>query len=707
LIHNKLDSLDTAANLPVFWTVLPQRYWLTTGALYHTFSSTLTSETRLGYNRFTQFILDPGIAFPGLDRFPNITSEEDLGLNIGPDPSGPQATVQNVYQIVQNFSWNIGKHNLKFGFDGRDSISPGHFIQRERGDYLYANLESYLHDVVPENLAQRNFGTTDYYGNQWATYLYAQDDWHVTPSLTMNLGLRWERTTVPIGMKLQSLNAISNVPGFLDFRAPKTSSKNFAPRIGLAYSPGNKGTTSIRAGFGMAYDVIFDNVGNTSYPPQLSATVDASNFPNVFRAPFLAQGGLAPGRIAVGSNLNQADARAATSSYIPDQVLPYSIQWTLGVQHQLHNDYTVEVRYLGTRGVHLLVQNQMFRFAPVQPNRTLPTFLSRPTQAELNAAPLTLANLRAIDPNPVLGPLGFESTVTWFPPIGNSFYHGLATQITRRFSRGMQFVGSYTWSHNIDDSTATHFTTFLTPRREQDFMNLGNDKSTSALDRRHRLTLNWVYEPQWFMNSSSWIMKNLVGNWRWSGTYTYESPEYVTAQSGQDSNQNLDSAGDRVFFNAAGDVTRGSGITPLCKSTLPADLSCTTTTTTETLEKVAPFIVGYLANDPTAAYIRAGLGVYPNSGRNTLPTRPIDNFDMSFAKKFGVREGQTLEVRGDFSNIFNHPQYTPGYTNSVRPNNNYVTSRTFLIPGNSDFAKWDEVFNSNARSVQLVLRYVF
>ena len=698
MIRNKLDSLDTAATLPAFWTTLPQRYLLTTAALYHTFSPRMSSETRLGYNRFTQFIVDPGFKFPGLDRFPNITAEEDLGINIGPDQNAPQSTVQNLYQIVQNFSWNVGKHSFKFGADIRDSISPQHFIQRERGDYLYVNLESYLHDVVPENLAERNFGTTDYYGNQWATYLYAQDDWRLTPHLTMNLGLRWERTTVPLGMKLQVLNAISSVPGVIDFREPKTASKNFAPRIGLAYSPGGKGKTSIRAGFGMAYDVIFDNVGSTAYPPQLSATVDAENFPNVFTAPFLAKGGLAPGKVASGANLNQADARSATSSYIPDQTLPYSIQWTLGVQQQWARDYTVEVRYVGTRGVHLLVQNQMFRVAPVQPDRSLPTYLARPSQATLDASTLTLGQLQSISRNPILGPLGFDSTITWWPPIGNSFYHGLAAQVTRRFSRGLQFVGAYTWSHNIDDSTATHFSTFLTPRREQDFLNLGRDKASSALDRRHRLTMSWNYESQWLSDSSSWFSRNLLGNWRFVGTYTYESPEYVTVQSGQDSNLNGDTAGDRVFFNAAGDKTKGSNVTALCRSSLPATATCATS---------PAFIVGYLANDPSAAYIRAGLGVYPNAGRNTLPTRPIDNFDMSFAKKFQVREGQTVEFRGDFGNIFNHPQYTPGYINSIRLNNNYTSTRTFLIPGNTDFAKWDQTFNSNARSVQLVLRYLF
>ena len=106
-------------------------------------------------------------------------------------------------------------------------------------------------------------------------------------------------------------------------------------------------------------------------------------------------------------------------------------------------------------------------------------------------------------------------------------------------------------------------------------------------------------------------------------------------------------------------------------------------------------------------YIKAGLGAFPNGGRNTLPTRPINNFEMSFGKKFAVRESQTLEFRADFGNIFNHPQYTPGFVNSVRLNNSYTAVRTFLGPQNPDFAKWDQVFNSNARSIQLALRYVF
>src|SRR5262249_15856346 len=161
-----------------------------------------------------------------------------------------------------------------------------------------------------------------------------------------------------------------------------------------------------------------------------------------------------------------------------------SIQWTLGVQQQVHDDYTVEVRYVGTRGVDLLVQSQLLQPAPVREDRTLPTYLSRPSQAILNALPLTLQQLDAESGrNPVLGPLGFFLPVSWWPPLGSSSYHGLAAQVTRRFARGLQFVGAYTWSHNIDDSTATHFSTFLTPRRPQDFLNMRQEKASSALDR--------------------------------------------------------------------------------------------------------------------------------------------------------------------------------------------------------------------------------
>src|SRR5205823_8770072 len=118
------------------------------------------------------------------------------------------------------------------------------------------------------------------------------------------------------------------VPGLLVFDAPKAQTKNFAPRIGVAYSPGRSGATSIRAGFGMAYDIIYDNIGVLAVPPQFSTFIDIANMglPN-----FLAGGGIV--QSTRGDILTAADARAQTSAWIPDQKLPYSIQWNLAVQH--------------------------------------------------------------------------------------------------------------------------------------------------------------------------------------------------------------------------------------------------------------------------------------------------------------------------------------------------------------------------------------
>ncbi|MCX6624291.1 MAG: TonB-dependent receptor, partial [Acidobacteria bacterium] len=461
-VWNRSDSLDNAASLPVFWTTLPQRFYLTSISHYHTFSPNVTNELRLAYNRYSQFYTVTDAKFPGLDVFPNLQMDNDLGIQIGPDPNAPQFGIQNTYQLVENIN--------------------------------YAVLEEYLRDEVPSDQAQRNLGSTSYYGNQWATYLYANDNWRIKNNLTLNLGIRWERTTVPLGMGLQKLNAISNVNGLIDFRAPKTNSKAFAPRLGIAYSPGTDGKTSIRAGIGMGYDVIFDNVGSTAYPPQLSSTYDAGDYPDKYKTPFLANGGIKPGSLSGGGNLNATDARQATSSYIPDQILPASVQWNFGVQRVFKNDYTVEVRYLGTHGYHLITQNRLNRKSRVNnPSEGLPTFLTAQTQASLDALSLTLAQINA-RPNYVSNWLagGFNAaSVVGFVPWGSSVYHGLATQLNRRFSNGLQLQAAYTWSHNMDNSTATHFSTVLSPRRPQDFRNLRNEWSSSPLDRRHRFTVNW------------------------------------------------------------------------------------------------------------------------------------------------------------------------------------------------------------------------
>jgi hypothetical protein len=709
-VYNKASGTDIAAQLPVFYGTAPTISDVFTLGEYHNFSTMLANEIRVGFNRFYQQISVGTFSFPGLDQFPNLQLF-DLNLQLGPNPVGPQGTIQNTYQLVDNLTWSKGRHTFQFGSEGRKYISPQNFTQRSRGDYEYGSLELFLDDAVPDQLAERGVGPPVYYGDQVAFYWYANDNFRIRKNLSLNFGLRHEYTTIPYTERLQRLNTIANVPGLIDFSEPRAPKKNFAPRVGFAWSPGKDGDTSIRGGFGMAYDVLYDNIGGTSKPPQLSQTYDCPGSPTCPDANFLASGAIPPG---VAPIPDAVTARALTSSWIPpNQKDPYSISWNLSVQRVFFKDYTAEVRYLGTRGVHLNLQNRLNIRSVVTPTNSLPTYLQDPGQGALDVLPLTLNDLENLDPFvPAYEDAGFnQNFLTGFAPFGDSVYHGMAAQLNRSFSNGLQFQTAYTFSHNIDNSTADFFSTVLTPRRGQDFQDLKADRSNSALDRRHRFTILAIYDMPFFKRSN-YALRNTLGNWEVAPIYTYESPEFATVQAGRDANLNLDSAGDRAILNPNGRPGTGTDVISLCNSSLPAGHACNGDS--DPNFDVAPYVVAYLAKDPTARYIRTGTGALSNLGRNTFPTQPINNWDLSLLKRIGIKERYKFEFGAQLLNLFNHPQFTPGYINAVNSaNTNYTTAsaaRNYLVPGTDQFNNvraGQGVFPSNSRTMQISAKFMF
>jgi hypothetical protein len=276
--------------------------------------------------------------------------------------------------------------------------------------------------------------------------------------------------------------------------------------------------------------------------------------------------------------------------------------------------------------------------------------------------------------------------------------------LNKRYAHNFSYLTAFTWSHALDDSTATVFSTELTPRRGQDFYNLRNDWSSSALDRRLRFTFTPTYDYRGFANGN-YMMKNIVGNWNISATYTYQSPAYATVQSGIDSNLNNDSAGDRAVVNPAGAWNVASGVNGISSSGAPVT-SSTTCMVSGTLITGANCTAAYVATTPNARYVQAGLGAFPNAGRNTYPMHPIDNIDLQLLKRIAIREKMRFEIGAQFSNIFNHPQWTGDLLNDVYPNQNNNT-RSFLLTGNPQFGRFDQFFTSNPRSTTLVGRFVF
>jgi Carboxypeptidase regulatory-like domain/TonB dependent receptor len=709
-VFNKLDQIDTNASLPAFYLPLPFRWYLFTIGEYHTFTPSVLNEFRVGFNRYANTTPAGSFKYPGLDSFPNILLNDLGGVNIGPDPNAPQETIQNFYNGVDNVTWTKGAHTLKFGAEYRWYISPQTFTQRQRGDYEYNTAQSYLEDFSPDIIGERSQGASVYYGNQKGIYWYANDSWRYSTHLTLNLGVRWEYNSVPTGEQRQSLNSISSQPGIivpgvnepLLFSKIDSPKKNFAPRLGFAYSPGESGNTSIRGGFGLAYDVLYDNIGILAPPPQLGATNDVPDL-NTGTANFLGGGGLNGGGSGL-TTLSQATALQLTSAWIPPHTKwPYSINWNLGIQHSFGKDFTAEINYVGDRGVHLDVQDRINRQSLVNSTTFLPTYLQAPSQATLDALTNTVASIKAAAGPcgsfiPVYCNAGFGSNIVADLPLGSSSYNGLETQLRRRLSNGLAFQAAYTYSRTIDNATADFFSTSLTPRRQQDFQNFAAERSVSPLSRTHRFTIAAVYDLPYF-KSGNWLMKNVVGNWGFSPIYTYESPEWADVQSGSDANLNGDSAGDRTVFNPAGKPGTGSAITSLKALSGPNTGQ----------------VVAYLATNPTAQYIKAGSGALATSSRNTLATQPTNDVDVALYKDLNITERFKFRLGAQFANILNHPQYIPGANPGsglgVNDVNSFNTTTggylNYLKPDNVNFNNPKSVFASNARTIGIVGKLTF
>ncbi len=692
-IYNKRNSIDTSAQLPVFDVTSPNNNYLYSVSEFHNFGPTLQNEFRASFSRNFNELGVPGYSYPGLDAFPNITIDNLNSLNIG--PGGPSGSVQNVFQASDNISKIIGKHTLKIGYNFVDVILTNYFIQRVRGDYYYLTLQDYLNDVSPTDFGERSAGPTSYPAGFLQHEAFFNDDYRILPNLTLNLGLRYEYVTMPIASRYQKYSALASVPGILNVAEPKFSPNDWSPRLGFAYSPGGSGIWSIRGGFSRAFNLTYANLTSNAAPPYFQQTNDV-NVDSTTNG-FLAGGGLSGSAVPLPNT--PRGQLAVLGSYTFGQKRPYGLTYTLGIERVFKNDYTLEVRYTGTKGVHLWNQTRLNVNARVNANNYIPTYTTMPSAPTLGTLTKTLAQVQSYItsggtadlPYNSLAAYGSEANIVAYAPQGYSSYNGLAVQLTKRFSNNLSYIAAYTWSHTIDDATATNFSTYLTPRRAQDFQNLAADKSSSALDHRHRFTFTPIYDLKMF-SGRNWLLKNLVGNWTVSGTYTYESPEYATVQSGVDSNQNGDAAGDRTIINLSGNANLSSGVTPV--------------TSTGAVSASAATTVAYVAKNSNARYIQAGVGALANAGRNTFPLKPTNNIDAALSKNFNLTERVRLSFSGQFFNILNHPQFTGGYLNDVA-SNGYTTSRNDLIAGNPYFGRFDLFYSSNSRTGQLTARITF
>lgn len=706
----------------------------------------MVNDLRLQYSFFYQALVNPCSVCQ-----PDVTIL-DLGNNtLG--PSDNQDQKQNTYQIVDTFSWLHGKHSFKFGGTYDHFIYPSYFLSRSNGDYWYSSTQEFVNDLLPSQPGRtlRGAGSGSFLGTQSAFFAFAQDDYKVTPRLTLNLGLRYEYWTNPLGASTQTLNAISSVPGVITFGNPKTDKNNIAPRIGFAYDVTGRGKTSIRGGFGIAYDVKFQNFASITLPPQVQSELDPSTActavnprplwcDNPNGSSFLANGGLPSAYIPPAT---QADARGLTTSYIDDTVMPKIMTWSLGVQQELYRNATLEVRYLGTRGVELPVQFRRNYESYFDAGGTpLPTYMnaasipktwnaSTPTDESYNTFACWTVPFNCLpDPNfsnNTYLQYGFGGNVTSDPPYGTSSYHAGSVNFTQRARHGLTFNANYTYSHTIDNSTNEFFTSLLNPRRAQDTTQINQDKGNSDLDVRHKFAFSVTYQiPD--VHSDSRLVRALVNGFQVSSVFLLQTGQPVTIQSAIDANGNGDTAGDRVVYNPNGLGNTGSDVYAVCAATTGTTSSVPVGSTyignvgiagnpnptngcgANTLNSFGfDPAIGYTPINPYAKYFVAGPGVRANLGRNTFISPGFNTLNLSVAKNFHFTEGTYLQARADVFNILNHPSYalSNGNVFNVAGTTTATTTQGYILPTDPNFLQPSAFFSGGIRSMTLSLKLVF
>jgi hypothetical protein len=706
------EALDVhKATISDVWTVTPR----------------FVNDLRLGYTRFFQTLTVP----EQYSNFPNIFVESLSNFQLGPEGTSPQGGGQNVYQALDQMSYATGPHSFKWGYEYRRWIAPGGFLPRARGEWRYETLDDFVSDQVPISFAKRGAGTGAVDGNQTAHFGFFQDDWKVTPRLTLNLGLRYEWFGIPNMAKTQVLNSISDCPecgDFADliFRVPTTDTNNFAPRIGFAWDMFGDGKTALRGGFGMSYDVIPQNFPTLQLPPQLQSEQDPAITCALPGAPawcadFVGGSGLGFGFLQGGGLLqvniepaNQAEARANTQGIMRDQVMPRVTTWTLSLQREVFRNSSVELRYLGTRGMRLPIQRQVNSISAFDNGaQPLPTFFSQGAVPTSFAGAPTLAQFNALRVVPATGanrplfPFGFVGGVTAFEDAGDSIYHSGSVDFIHRMTRGIYFRGNYTWAHAIDNSTNELFSSSVNPRRAEDVNHLAAERGRSVLDIRHKAALSWVYEvPNAPIENG--FARGVLNGWQLNGTYVIQTGQPVTALSFIDANGNGDTAGDRAIRNASGDPNVGTTASTVCWNGAAVSFGCT----------AAAQIVGYVADDPTAGFVQARLGTLTNTGRNNLESPGRNNVDLSIFKNFKFTESMNLQFRAEFINVLNHAQYTfanpgafaiEGIDDSAVNAAAYTNPALVASPNPALVANFlnERQLNSGNRGLTLGLKFIF
>jgi hypothetical protein len=626
-------------------------------------SSTKVNEARFNFVRqfFNQNTSNQNMNLPqalGLttvpqNYFPYFTMSGAIPTSIGSGQHSGGA--QNIFSYGDSFTWVRGKHSLKFGgeFDrfqynvlstwnsGQFSFT-GIFTGVGFADFLLGLPYSYSLNAQPNTMGARRL--------QYSAFV--QDDFRLNNHLTLNVGLRYEGQGAfsEVQDRLSNfsptlLNPVTNTPGAILFVTPGNNTlqanhfRLFAPRVGFAWSPSEHWV--VRGSYGVFFVPISAQRNFNSTPPGYAITqsLQVTNLSNPTPV-FLLQNGPPQYAYPPASSRTPSIQNGQSVSYYPDNApQAYMQQWHLSVQRQISPSTVVELSYVATKGTHLL----------------FPRDLNQVPQSDLGPG-----NLQPFRPYSQ-----YQSITTLFND-SNSHYNALQLQVNRRFSHGLTFLSNYTLSKSTDNCSLD-----LTTGGGCEYQNANAPAATYALsqfDQKQRVVVAGSYdlpfgEGRSFMNRGG-AANYVLGGWTASESFSANTgfPFTVFAST---SNPALSG---NLFANVSGNPTAH-----------------------------APTIAQWFN---VSAFSNPAAYTFGNSSRDILRGPGFWDWDMSMGKQFplpiGAEKQYHLDLRGDFYNVLNHPNF-------AQPNSTVGSAATGTIRA----IAYSNTNNNPSRQIQVGLSLNF
>ncbi len=709
----------------------------------HSFRSSTVNEVRAGYSftRADMFGRNPirdsdigikranAVAYPGLGLIrigaagTNSLAIGNSGANVDTQSAQSSTTLADVLAL------NRGEHSFRLGGEillYQDRITTNN---NRRGQVIFQTFNNFLlgqanNSTYGDGLAARTIRTSD-------NSFFFQDDWRLTSKLSLNLGIRYEldlppyetngalstfdpglyipRMEVdaagnPIGPPIGGFVQPGNVIGQYDLPGVPNVGKrmltsidpnNFAPRVGFAYSPLESGKFVVRGGYGIFYSrssLIYLIVG-VNAPPLFAIRRSAPGAQISFADPYvtLPSQDQFPAFVKGVSLAGQVFDRNLRT--------PYLQQYNTSVQYQINRDFLFEVAFVGTRGLNLIRSvgiNQARLASTRQPiinavnGRVITT----------NTADATNVSLRAPYQGVEVG--GFLQIQT----TAQSTYNSLQMSLTRRLSRGLQFLAAYTYAKSIDNSSGTNGGSADAVRDTaiilgNQFDNRAN-RGLSDFDRTHRFVLSYL----WDLPKPSFATKSTTGRLLFSG---WQVAGIITAMSGLPIDVVDGGAGGFYGLNAGNNALArpnwSVGATPsTANSNVPAGYFF------NPFAFVRPVVqAGQLIPSSNGAARADGLGTdFGNVGRNVLRGPRQTNLDVSIIKRFRIREQKSLEIRAEFFNLLNHVNFDNPISNLnvITSSGGSLDANTGRIINPGDFGRVVATSN-NPRLIQFAVKLNF